>query len=61
MNANEHENTIYFGYGEAEPFGYPTTDEDWAEYDREVAEEMARYDATHDDGWPEWDEGEPPF
>lgn len=29
------------------------TDEDWAEHDRHVAEEMAKFDAeTEDDYWP---------
>lgn len=63
-NAFDHENTIYFGFGEAEPVEASFTDEDWAEYDAAVAAEMDRYDAMAEDGlipfYPE-DDMMPPF
>jgi hypothetical protein len=60
--SNEHENTIYGSYGEFDPYGTDEwTDEDWAEYDAQVAEDMALHDEMMDAYWPEpWD-FDPPF
>lgn len=64
-NAFAHENTIYFGFGEADPTGLDSmTDEDWAEYDAAVSAEMDRYDALVEDGVIDFFPGEdvePPF
>ena len=62
--SNEHENTIYGSYGEFESYGLPSTDEEWAEYDRQVAEDMAAFDAMAEAGEIPFFPGEdfePPF
>jgi len=57
------DNTIYGSYGEFTDGLENMTDEDWAIYDAQVAEDMARYDAEN-----AWDtdlyvdlDTEPPF
>jgi hypothetical protein len=52
--------TIYSAHGEFETFGLPQTDEEWAAYDRYLADEMADFDAGYEDDYVDLDP-EPPF
>lgn len=50
-NAFDHENTPYSAYGEFETYGMPTSEQEWADYDAYMADEIARWDEQN-----AWDE-----
>lgn len=62
MNQNP-ENTIYGSYGEFDNFGTDDwTDEDWRQYDEQIAREIAEWEADEADAaiFADYDE-DPPF
>lgn len=46
-NAFAHENTPYSAHGEFETFGMPTSEQEWADYDAYMADEIARWDEAN--------------
>lgn len=58
---NDHETSIYGAFGEFQPQNM--TDEEWAQYDADVAAEIASHDELMDDYWPSAEDfyGDEPF